>query len=135
MKKTFVLACMFFALMSCEKLSGNRPCPKEKPCPVVSSDSIPSTLRTSFAQKYPNASDVIWFDKDGHGFCALFTNGALTTRAMYDHDGVFIDERSEDHSKCGPHDHDGRPRHHHKDDRKRDQRPPEKGCRCELDHE
>lgn len=115
MKTSLVIAGLAIVFASCEKMGDINPFDKkDKTCPVVTEESLPSNARTNFNQKYSSATEVVWFDKDGQSFCASFTLNGNETKAFFDLEGNFVSEENEANDEKG----------NHKDK--------ESGCECDL---
>jgi len=120
MKKIIILAAFAITIASCEKMQQLNIFDKHKdkeqtPCPVVVSENLPSAVLTAFAEKYPGATVTTWFNKDNTGYCAVFTNNGVETKALFNNDGTFSKEEIETHQKG---------KHIEED---------ETGCECELE--
>ena len=136
MKKLLILLLAIGALNSCKKISH---CEKEKTyCETVSPDLVPNEVATSFVNLYSNSSVDVWFNQDGKGYTAAFTQNDINMFAMFDTDGSFIkeyskEERDDYYSKDG---HKGKK--HHKKGKvkgKKDHKKKKASCICEVEHE
>lgn len=113
MKKTIILlAVLITSLTSCEKWNPFDKDKKEKPCAVVSSETLPLEVYTAFSTKYPGYTVETWFNKDNTGFCALFIFNGVKTFAQFNNDGSFVNEEVEKEGE-----------HENKDS----------GCECEIE--
>lgn len=92
MKKGFVFAGLLFTIVSCDKMEWGH---KDKECPTVSRESLPSGLASKFDAAYPNATSTIWFDRDGENYVAVFMNNGVETDAVYDRSGNFVSQEVE----------------------------------------
>lgn len=117
MKKTMMMACLVMIIASCEKMDDFEPRGRkdkvETVCPVVSSESMPSSIIKSFNQKYTDAKEVTWFDKDRIAYCAVFTFNGKQTKALFNHEGNFVSQEVETDNEAENDDNDA-------------------GCECEL---
>lgn len=120
MKKPILMGGLVIAITSCEKMKEINPFEKkdkhEKVCPTVSSETLPSSVVTTFNQKYAGATTITWFDKDGSSYCVVFTLNGKETKALFSKDGVFQSEEIEQ-------------------DNHGDHQDNESGCECETNHE
>ncbi len=89
----FILATVFF-LASCEKMGEHHK--KDKPCAVVSTENVPSSVTKSFEAKYPATKVDTWFNKDNKGFAAAFKVNNKKSVAVFDNDGNFQNEINDD---------------------------------------
>ena len=124
MKKPIILfTILVMGLTACEKIKEiDLFHKKDKQCAVVTADQIPSEVTSAFSTKYPGASVEKWFNKDGTGFCALFTLGGKKTLVQFNNDGSFVKEE-DDMDEQGDHQ-DG---DHH------DKMNDDKRCDCEAE--
>ena len=83
MKKLLVLTAIGITFASCEKGMFK----KEKECPVLSSESVPAEVKSSFTQQFSGNTVKIWFNKDDKGYCALFIKDGKETLAYFDKNG------------------------------------------------
>jgi hypothetical protein len=113
MKKFILLIAAITLLCSCEDSELFQKKEKKNICPIVTSDLVPGTVTTAFTAKYSSASAITWFDKDGTGYCAIFTFNGSETKAFYDKTGNFVSEEVEQDGDNNNHDNDS-------------------GCECEL---
>jgi len=118
MVKIIALASVVLGLASCEK--GGLFDKKEKQCPIVTSTDVPAASRSTFSNKYPSATEVIWFNKDNASYVAVFNNNAIETKAVFDLSGNFVSEEVDNNVD------------NEADDENEDE-DDDKGCRCELD--
>ena len=116
MKKMIVLAGLMIGFASCEKMDWFH---KDKECPTISRDALPSGLAAKFATAYPNASATIWFDQDGKNYVAVFMNNGVETDAVYDRFGNFISQEIESNDDTSGENEDEN----------------EQGCDCDLETE
>lgn len=100
MKKMIVFAGLMIGITSCEKMDMFH---KDKECPIVSRESLPSGLAPKFEAAYPNATSTVWFDQDGKNYVVVFINNGVETDVVYDRSGNFIsqDVESADDSENG----------------------------------
>ena len=87
---------------SCQKLKDINLFNKEKKetlCAVVSSEAIPQAVKDAFTVKYSGQTVTNWFDKDGNGFCAEFTQNGVKTLAQFNNDGAFVKEEIDNHQE------------------------------------
>ncbi len=123
MKKIAVILISILFIASCEK---NVKIPffhkKAKPCPSVSSESVPSSVKESFVQKYPGITVEKWFDKGDKGYAAVFSKNNTKNLAAFENNGNFIDEQNGDNNDGDNNQENGE----NNDD---------KGCNCNLNEE
>ncbi|MCW3070324.1 MAG: hypothetical protein JWO44_214 [Bacteroidetes bacterium] len=114
MKKLLVIATALVTLISCEKGDLFEKNKKDKPCAVVSPETIPSAVASSFQNKYAGAAVEKWFNKDNAGYVTLFTWNGKKTLSEFSNDGAFLKEETEADHQDGNDDNDS-------------------GCECEID--
>lgn len=114
MRKVILMAGLMIATMSCDKMELFH---KDKECPTISRDALPSGLATKFDAAYPSATSTIWFDKDGENYVAVFKNNGVETNAVYDKTGNFVSQEVESADDA-----DGENNDDH-------------GCECDLESE
>ena len=122
MKKIALLTLMAISLASCEKFDIKHPFKKEnkeKPCAIVSRESLSAEILAAFKAKYPTATGETWFNKDNTGFCASFTVNGNKTLSLFSNDGSFVKEEV-DSNQEGDH---------------QDNNNDDKGCSCEIESE
>lgn len=96
MKKTIILSlALITCLTACEKMELFDRDKKDKPCAIVSSETLPSEVSVAFQTKYQGATVETWFNKDNIGYCALFTFNSVKTLAQFNNDGSFVKEETE----------------------------------------
>ncbi len=95
MKKLFFIVFGLATLSSCEKGDLFDKKDKDNPCPVVSSEMVPSAVTTSFQMKYPNNTVDTWFNKDNVAYSAMFTLNGKQTLSQFKNDGTFVKEEIE----------------------------------------
>lgn len=120
MKQLAFIAFTVILFTSCQKLKDINPFDKEKketPCAVVSSEAVPQAVKDNFSVKYAGQTVTTWFNKDGSGFCAEFTQNGVKTLAQFNNDGTFVKEENDSHQEGG-----------HKD------KNADTGCSCEVGH-
>ena len=113
MKKIVAIAIGLTMLVACEKMDNK----KNKPCPIVTKETIPPAVITSLDAKYPGNSVEKWFNKDNSGYCALFTLNGKKTLAQFNNDGTFVKEEI-DVEQEGNH---------------QDGKTNDSGCECEME--
>ncbi|MBA3664529.1 MAG: hypothetical protein H0W61_10020 [Bacteroidetes bacterium] len=122
MKKIAIVAFMTIFLTSCEKFDIKHPFKKEakeKPCAIVTRESLNADVLAAFKVKYPTTTDETWYNKDNNGFAATFTLNGKKTLALFNNDGSFANEQEGDNQE-GDH---------------QDSNNDDKGCSCELEGE
>ncbi len=92
MRKVILIAGLMIATVSCEKMELFH---KDKECPTISRDALPSGLASKFDAAYPSATETIWFDKDGKNYVAVFMNNGIQTDAVYDRSGNLVSQEIE----------------------------------------
>ncbi len=93
MKKLLVILIGLATLSACEK--GNLFDKKDKPCAIVTAETMPSSVTTSFQTKYPGIAVEKWFNKDNTGYCALFNLNGKKTLSQFNNEGSFVKEETE----------------------------------------
>lgn len=95
---------------------------KENHCPIVEERNVPAEVTTALYSTNPNATVIAWFNKDGQGYCAFFTDqNNMKVKKKYNNAGVLLSTELENEKKEGV---------ETKNDRKSD-----KGCECELEND
>lgn len=120
MKKLFLIAVTAIFFASCEKLDFLDK--KDKPCPVVAQDGVPTAVVSAFQTKHPGVTVKTWFNKDNNGFAAMFDNNGKDALDFFDNSGNFQKEEMDGDNEKGDHQNGN---HHDKDD--------DKGCDCETE--
>lgn len=119
MKKLLIILSISALLASCEKHD------KETECSIVSAESVPKAVLSSFNESHSNTVVISWFNKDNTGYVAYYKNttgNSVLTR--YDNTGKFISEDVKGQkNKCGT-------KQHEDDD---DDDDDDEGCECEID--
>lgn len=95
MKKLLAIVLTLITLVSCEKVDLLNKHKKDKPCAVVSAETMPSEVTASFRTKYSGVTAEKWFNKDNNGYCALFTINGKKTLSQFNNDGVFLNEETD----------------------------------------
>jgi len=95
MKTLLIILIGLTTFTSCEKGNLFDKNKKDKPCAVVSVETMPSSVTTAFQTKYPGITVEKWFNKDNTGYCALFTLNGKKTLSQFNNDGGFVKEESE----------------------------------------
>ena len=118
MKRKMLIVCSLVFLSSCEKEGEFHPFKrKEKKCAIVQSDAIPTTVQKTMTERYSGATNLIWFDKDGSSFCAVFKIQDAEKKVFFGLDGQFISEETEVEND------------------NEDNQNEDSGCECELEYE
>ncbi len=117
MKKLIVILISFTILTACEKVNLFERNKKDKLCPIVTTETIPSSVSTTFQTKYPGVVVEKWFNKDNTGYCALFTLNGKKTLSQFNNDGRFVKEEAEVDQQGN-----------HQDDNSKDS-----GCECKIE--
>ena len=152
MKKAIVILSVVL-LVSCEK-HGMRDDDDDddmKKCESVTNETVPTQVQTAFNTKYPQNTPEKWFNKDGKGFTALFTQNGSKMLSQFDNDGTFKTENiapsnstppsnnQEHQGNCNkrqnkPHGLFGfRHRKHHHENSEKDNDEKETECQVELE--
>lgn len=119
MKKIVFIGLLVMTITACQKLENLNPFKKEhqdKPCAIVNSEAVPQSVNDAFNIKYQGVNVTTWFNKDGIGFCALFTQNGMQTIAQFSNDGIFVKEEAGNNQEG-----------EHNDNNE------SKGCSCELE--
>ena len=119
MKQLAFIALNVILFTSCQKLKNVNPFDKEKketPCVVVSSEAIPQAVKSAFSVKYAGQTVTTWFNKDGNGFCAEFTQNGVKTLAQFSNDGTFVIEETDNQQ-----------------DKEHNDKNADTGCSCEIE--
>lgn len=95
MKKLLVFLIGLTILSACEKGNLFEKNKKDKPCAIVTPETMPSSVTTAFQKKYPGVTVEKWFNKDNTGYCALFTLNGKKTLTQFNNDGGFVREETE----------------------------------------
>ena len=56
--------------------------------------SVPSSVMSTFKNKYPNQTDVTWYSYD-NGYTAIYTENGIERHTMYDLNGKLVGEGSQ----------------------------------------
>lgn len=96
MRNIIILSALIITgLTSCEKQEFFSRDKKDIPCPIVSSEAIPSAVSAALQTKYQAVTVETWFNKDDTGYCAMFTRNGVKTLVQFDNNGNFIKEQTE----------------------------------------
>ena len=127
MKKSMILALgLLFMTFSCEKNDKENDS-EDVPCAVVANADVPTTVSSAFEAKYAGRTVVKWFNKDNHGFAALFDVNGVKTLAEFNNDGTFVKEEIDEVEE--EEEHDGIFGNHDEDDDENE----DDGCECEME--
>jgi len=121
MKTNIIYLCLIFSVFSCEMDMFDKD-KKDNLCPIVANNSVPQTVMSSFNLRYSESvANVTWFDKDNVSYCAIFKQNGKETKACFQKDGQFMNEKVEQNSN-------GMGCNEDEDDDDDDS-----GCQCEVD--
>ncbi len=151
MKKAIVI--LFVVLLaSCEK-HGMRDHEDDdddmKKCESVTNEAVPTQVQSAFKTKYPQNTAEKWFNKDGKGFTAVYTQNGTKMLSQFDNDGTFKTENvappanapapnHPDHPEKGNHHGHhglfgfGHPKHHHGNCNRQHEDSKETECHVKL---
>ncbi len=108
-----LIVCSLVLMASCEKEGEFHPFKKrEKECAIVEPNSVPTNVQSTLNERATGVKNLVWFDKDGTAYCAVFTLDGIENKVLIDLNGKFISQESENEDE-----------------------DEDSGCECEIDDE